>query len=74
LLLSCFAICFRLDSVKPHLLCISIPTHGLIVTPRTFWTPLDAASSNAIEASAEEQQDPGDKCDPNSVSYGSRAA
>jgi len=73
LLLSCFAVCFCLDSIEPHLFCVSIPTHWFI-TPITFWTPPDAAPSNSIEASAEKQHDPGSKRDPNSVSYRSRAA
>jgi hypothetical protein len=74
LLLSSFAVCFCLDSVEPHLICISIPS-WLFVIPHaiTIRTPPDAAPSNTIEASAEEQQDPGNKGNPNSVANGSRA-
>ena len=66
LLLASFAVCFSLDSIEAHLLCVRVLRHAVAIAspPSPRWTTPDAAPADGVEAAGEEQEEPGSESEP----------
>ncbi len=63
--LTCLPVGLGFDSVKAHLICIVVVwCRATDLSVRTTRAPPDAASAEAVEASSEEEEDPGCESKP----------